>query len=193
MTTPPSVPGTLHANPTESYYSAMTSSSSSPYLTNSHGTESQTATSQYAIPHNDNSHGSKAVNLTTQTPHSASSQSLLGPAPPLNPTLSMTPTSSLNPSAPQFVPLPESSRLSSNSGILTTPSAGGYFQSSALYMMGSQQMVYSQCPSNVGGTSVYQGTTFTGSGEKDGYQQVHSVMDVHQTRQNPYGSRSQYY
>jgi len=189
MTTPPSVPGTLHANPTESYYSTLTSSTTSPYLSNSHDAESQTATSQYAIPHNDSSHG-KTANMVTQPSHSASSQSILGPAPPLNPAASMTPTSSLNPSAPQFVPLPEGSKLSSSSGILTTPSAGGYYQSSALYMMGSQQMVYSQCPSNIGGASMLQGTT--SSGEKDGYQ-VNSMMDIHQTRHNPYGSRNQYY
>ena len=194
MSTPPSVPGTLHANPTDSYFQGAetATNSAAPYLTNSHSSPQTTAT-QYAVPHS-NSHGMSSVTAPSG-PHltnSVPSQSLLGPTP------SITPSPTLNPSAPQFVPLPDNTRLSSsNSGILTTPSAGGYFQSNALYMMGSQQMVYSQCPSNIGGgggsTLYQQGTTFVSNGDNGGYNQAHTMMDVHQTRHNPYGIRNHYY
>ncbi len=193
MSTPPSVPGTLHANPTDSYFhdvaatTTTSPSSTTPYITNSHVAPSPSVSSQFS-----SSHAAPNVAATTSTPHQANSspaQSILGPAPTLNLSASATPTSTLNPSAPQFVPLPDSVRMPSSSGILTTPSAGGYFQSNALYMMGSQQMVYSQCPANIGVTSTCQGTNFTSNGGD----QTHSVVDVHQTRHSPYGVRSQYY
>ena len=186
MTTAPSVPGTLHANPTDTYYhdvsgSQMVETSTSPYLDNhtATSTTSQHSNAQTAVMMSSNISSSPA-----QMANPASSQSLLGTSP------------SLNPAAPQFVPLPEH-RLPANSGILMTPSSRGFYQSNGLYMMGSQQVVYSQCLPGIGGSNVIPSLATASSGEKENLQRAFqnqtSVDSLH--CRLPYGvaARNHYY
>lgn len=186
MTTPPSVPGTLHTNPTDAYYQDTSppphqATATNPYV-NNHTAET-TATSQYLNPQN-LMVSSILSPSTLQSAISTSPQSLLGSSP------------SLNPAAPQFVPLPEH-KLQSSSGNLMNPSAGGFYQSSALYMMGSQQMVYSQCSPSVAGSVAIPNTVTTCNGEKQSHQGIlgnPTTVDSLHSR-NPYGmaTRNHYY
>ena len=127
MSTAPAVPGTMHTNPTDAYYHEVNAAQSMEPSNNHSATNS--ASSQYSSPQ-------MAVSNIMSPSNSQSVNSL-----------------SLNPAAPQFVPLPEH-RLPSNSDGVVSPSAGGFYQSNALYMMGSQQMVYSQCPPGIGNSNV---------------------------------------
>ena len=90
------------------------------------------------------------VSLQNQSLQSVSSSpQVLQRANPYYPSASQQ--QSLNPAAPHFVPLPHASVGGYppggghvSNGLLSTPASGGYHQSTAMYVMGSQQMVYSQ-------------------------------------------------
>lgn len=146
MTTPLSVPGTLHSAPTENFF-----------------TEGSLATQQQPVANSLplNSDGQTQATVPPQQTNIALSTSNSAPQHQHVPT-----SQSLNPAAPQFIPLPLSSSAAAAS---THPhhhhhpassahgsthfmsyssvgsSAAGYHQPSTMtYMMGSEQMVYSQ-------------------------------------------------
>ncbi len=138
MTTPLSVPGTLHANPTDTYFQEAASPSTMNPQSSNHDPQVLT---NHCHPMNSNSP------RIPENPHHPGGGGGGGPPQQTQPTLmNIGSTQSLNPAAPQFVPLP--TYISSSPAV-----GGGYYQSTPMYVMGSQQMVYSQCNSGIGGST----------------------------------------
>lgn len=188
MTTPLSVPGTLHTPPTDSYYQEMSQQQQ-------HHQQQQQSTHSPQVNHINHS-----LNLMTSQPNNShvtvatanpfSPHMSLSPVPSHSSTTPMSPaqvpvlSQSLNPAAPQFVPLPVSGHGSSN-GLLMTPSVGGFHQSTAMYVMGSQQMVYTQSHPEIVGSGF-------GHGKYQGGQvQYQGGSSPHYRQQ--YNSRNSYY
>ena len=151
MTTPPSVPGTMHTSPSEAYFQEAALPQQQPQIPQADPANSSTKTTTFQ--------GVKSKIGNSAPPPSQNQFGVL----PMSPQMQGTsPSQSLNPAAPQFVPLPTSAQ----NGILSTPGQGGvvshqsnpgFHPSTAMYVMGSQQVIYSQSPQEFGGHRKYQG------------------------------------
>ena len=176
MTTPLSVPGTLHAPPTDTYFPdiptgapvggvSSTQASVPPQSSVAPQTSQQPLNLQqqqqqllvsanstgvgaglYAVNSLPNSSGTavppQMQNSTPQLQQLPPQQQPIPGVAPYSPSPSTA--QSLNPAAPHFFPLSSIGGHHMGNGLLSTPSSGGFHQSAAMYVMGSQQMIYSQ-------------------------------------------------